>query len=65
MSALYADQDGWARKAILNVAHSGRFSSDRTIAEYIERTSRAAGRPPLVSHGREGCGWEYSAVQSG
>ena len=32
--ALYADADGWARKAILNVAGSGKFSSDRTIQEY-------------------------------
>jgi starch phosphorylase len=31
---LYADQDGWSKKAILNVASSGKFSSDRTIAEY-------------------------------
>jgi starch phosphorylase len=31
---LYADEDGWARKAILNVAGSGKFSSDRTIAQY-------------------------------
>jgi len=31
---LYVDPAGWARKAILNVAASGRFSSDRTIAEY-------------------------------
>jgi starch phosphorylase len=31
---LYADPDGWAYKAILNVAGSGKFSSDRSIAEY-------------------------------
>ena len=34
VAALYSDPDGWARKAILNVAGSGKFSSDRTIAEY-------------------------------
>ena len=31
---LYADQEDWAEKVILNIAGSGKFSSDRTIAEY-------------------------------
>jgi len=34
LRALYAEPDAWARKAILNVASSGKFSSDRTIGEY-------------------------------
>jgi starch phosphorylase len=31
---VYSDAAVWSRKAILNVASSGKFSSDRTIAEY-------------------------------
>jgi starch phosphorylase len=31
---VYADREGWFRKAVLNIAASGQFSSDRTIAEY-------------------------------
>jgi glycogen phosphorylase len=34
LAALYADPQAWARKAIINVACSGKFSSDRTITEY-------------------------------
>jgi starch phosphorylase len=34
VGVLYADREAWAQKAITNIASSGRFSSDRTIAEY-------------------------------
>lgn len=36
VSRVYLDKDEWARRAILNTAGMGKFSSDRTIAEYAE-----------------------------
>ncbi len=35
IEALYRDRDAWARCALLNIACSGKFSSDRTIEEYV------------------------------
>ncbi len=32
----YRDESGWAKKAILNVAKCGKFTSDRTIEEYVQ-----------------------------
>ena len=40
VDALYRQPDGWTRKAILNVAGMGVFSSDRTIAQYASEIWR-------------------------
>jgi starch phosphorylase len=42
---LYSDPAGWSRKAISNVASSGKFSSDRTIAEYAANIWNAKACP--------------------
>ena len=41
VDALYRDPNAWAQKAILNVASSGKFSSDRTIHEYATEIWKA------------------------
>ena len=37
ISQLSRDQKAWARMSLRNIARSGKFSSDRTIAEYAEQ----------------------------
>ena len=34
VSTLWNDQENWTKQSIINTAMSGRFSSDRTIADY-------------------------------
>jgi starch phosphorylase len=44
----FGDSKRWARMAILNTAHMGKFSSDRTISEYAEHIWKL--QPVEVSH---------------
>jgi starch phosphorylase len=45
LRALFDDTKAWARKAVLNVAGAGKFSSDRTIAQYASEIWKAEACP--------------------
>jgi starch phosphorylase len=42
VDALFAQPAAWAERALLNVAAMGEFSSDHTIAQYVDRVWSAA-----------------------
>lgn len=45
MAQDYRDQEGWSRKAWINITRSGRFSSDRTISDYAREVWHIEAQP--------------------
>jgi glycogen phosphorylase len=51
VAAAYRDQERWTRMSILNTAASGKFSTDRTIAEYNREIWKLEAVAPLAGGG--------------
>jgi starch phosphorylase len=49
LGQFYRDPDAWARAAVMNVACSGKFSSDRTIAQYAKEIWDVVPCPTVAS----------------
>jgi glycogen phosphorylase len=63
VSEAFRDQDNWARMSILNVAHMGKFSSDRTIAEYCRDIWHVEPLPiDLGTYSQESAGLKVTQV---
>ncbi len=50
VSEAYLDQERWLRMVVANIAHSGKFSSDRTIAEYADEIWGVTPVPVTLNH---------------
>ena len=53
-SELFKDPIAWTKKCILNIAASGKFSSDRTIGDYARDIWSVTPRPQALPHPHEG-----------
>ncbi len=63
VSQAFRDQDNWTRMSILNVARMGKFSSDRTIAQYAEEIWDVQPLPiDLGAYSQENAGLKVTKV---
>lgn len=65
VSTAYLDKTRWTRMSILNVAHCGKFSSDRTINEYARDIWKVQGLDiPTEMLNMNACPWDESACEA-
>jgi glycogen phosphorylase len=66
VAAAFQDQEAWTRMSILNVARMGKFSSDRTIAEYAKDIWKVEPVPvDLDGYSQETAGLKVEALTGG